>query len=144
MEAGANNMASDINKFTQRIAQSFPKQQKFTFELEDLLKDTACHKQLRISQIDLIDILSPPTPEEGEIMKLISENNLEVKSDLPLVTAEHMASVICSGIIFLEWGTTLLTFQEFQRDPFLLPSTKVKLARGLQTDMVRLLHLKRS
>ena len=77
MEAGANNMESDIKQFIQHFSEKLTKeskkQQDFTFQLEDLLSETELQKNLRISQIDLIDILSSPDSKENEIVDLIRD-----------------------------------------------------------------------
>lgn len=93
MEAGANNMESDIKQFIQhfseKLTKEYPKQQDFTFELEDLLAKTELHKNLRISQIDLIDILSSPDPKSNEIEELIIGNGLTAKDSIPEWTAQY-------------------------------------------------------
>ena len=79
-------MESDIKQFIQhfseKLTKEYSKQQDFVFELEDLLANTALQENLRISQIDLIDILSTPGPGQTEIVDLIKENDLDEKDDL--------------------------------------------------------------
>jgi hypothetical protein len=93
MEAGAINMEMDIKKFiehfSEKLTKEYPKQQDFVFELEDLLANLDLQKSFRISQIDLIDILSSPDPKSNEIEELIKENHLEVKDSLPRINAQY-------------------------------------------------------
>lgn len=86
-------MESDIKKFiedfSEKLTREYSKQQDFVFELEDLLANTDLQKSFRISQIDLIDILSSPDPKSNEIEDLIKENRLEVKDSLPRINAQY-------------------------------------------------------
>lgn len=78
-----------IEDFSEKLTNEYPKQQDFVFELEDLLANTDLQKSFRISQIDLIDILSSPDPKSDEIIDLIEENRLEVKDSLPRINAQY-------------------------------------------------------
>ena len=78
-----------IEHFSEKLTKEYPKQQDFVFELEDLLANSDLQKSFRISQIDLIDILSPPDPKSNEIEELIKENHLEVKDSLPRINAQY-------------------------------------------------------
>tara|TARA_B110001452_G_scaffold6769_1_gene6133 strand:+ start:1575 stop:5132 length:3558 start_codon:yes stop_codon:yes gene_type:complete len=93
MEAGASNMEMDIKDFiehfSEKLTKEYSKQQDFVFELEDLLANSDLQKSFRISQIDLIDILSSPDPKSNEIEELIKENHLEVKDSLPRINAQY-------------------------------------------------------
>ena len=93
MEAGASNMEMDIKNFiehfSEKLTKEYSKQQDFVFELEDLLANSDLQKSFRISQIDLIDILSSPDPKSNEIEELIKENHLEVKDSLPRINAQY-------------------------------------------------------
>ena len=88
------DMKQFIEHFSEKLTKEYSKQQDFVFELEDLLAKTDLQKNLRISQIDLIDILSTPDPRSGEIEDLIDENGLEVKDfRLPRMTAQYRNEV---------------------------------------------------
>ena len=52
-----SDMKHFIKHFYEKLTKEYSKQQDFVFELEDLLAKTDLQKNLRISQIDLIDIL---------------------------------------------------------------------------------------
>ena len=86
-------MESDIKQFIQHFSEKLTKeskkQQDFTFELEDLLDDNELQKNLRISQIDLIDILSSPHSKENEIEDLIEENQIKEKDSISPWTAQY-------------------------------------------------------
>ena len=83
-------MKQFIKHFSEKLTKEYSKQQDFVFELEDLLAKTDLQKNLRISQIDLIDILSTPNPRSEEIEDLRKENRLEVKDfRLPRMTPQY-------------------------------------------------------
>ena len=69
-----SDMKHFIKHFSEKLTKEYSKQQDFVFELEDLLAKTDLQKNLRISQIDLIDILSTPNPRSEEIEDLRKEN----------------------------------------------------------------------
>jgi hypothetical protein len=93
MDEGANKMESNmkefIESFSEKLKKEYSKQQDFAFELEDLLANPSLQKNLRISQIDLIDILSTPEPDSNEITNLIRENGLVEKESLPPDNAQY-------------------------------------------------------
>ena len=106
-------MESDIKQFIQhfseKLTKEYSKQQDFVFELEDLLANTALQENLRISQIDLIDILSTPGPGQTEIVDLIKENDLDEKDDLPgHINAQYRNDIENHlhpyGIDFRDWN----------------------------------------
>ena len=97
-----------IEHFSEKLTKEYTKQQDFVFELEDLLANSVLAKNLRISQIDLIDILSTPEPQGDEIESLIKDNGLVEKESLPRLTAQHRRDLEehlnSYGIDFRDWN----------------------------------------
>ena len=72
-----------IERFSRNVSKEFTKQQDFAFELEDLLAVPGIQDHLRISQIDLVDILATPQTKATEIETLRKEYQLDVKGNPP-------------------------------------------------------------